>query len=172
MNHIREIRIKRGMTQGELAKKCKTADPTIDQARISFLENGDVYPGEKLMAALCEALEVPEELIYDGVEAVFIPVAEVPHSEATMILANTLKWGKKHAMTRPELAEKLGWSDRMLRKNIERARQEGVAIANDQDGGGYYFPETREELERQYRQNENRAMAILRQQKHIRAALK
>ena len=100
MNHIREIRIKRGMTQVELAAKCKSADPTIDQARISFLENGDVYPGENLMAALCEALEVPEELIYDGVEAVFIPVAEVPHSEATMILANTLKWGKKYAMTR------------------------------------------------------------------------
>lgn len=172
MNHIREIRIKRGMTQSELARRCKSADPTLDQARISFLENGDIYPGEKLMAALSEALDVPEELIYDGVEAVFIPVAEVPHSEATMILANTLKWGKKYAMTRPELAAKLGWSDRQLRRNIEQARQEGVVIANDQDGRGYYFPETREEKEALYRQNENRAMSILRQQKHIRAALR
>ena len=55
-----------------------------------------------------------------------------------------------------------------LRKMIETARREGLVIANDQGGAGYYRPRTKAELEALYRQNEHRALAILDQQKHIR----
>lgn len=55
-----------------------------------------------------------------------------------------------------------------MRKIIENARCEGFVIANAQDGKGYYIPETVKELEILYRQNENRAKTILRQQKYIR----
>ena len=47
-----------------------------------------------------------------------------------------------------------------------------MIIANCQDGSGYYRPETREDLENQYIQNQHRAMAILAQQKHIRRRLR
>ena len=46
-----------------------------------------------------------------------------------------------------------------------------MVICNAQDGEGYFLPRTKEDLERQYRQNQNRALAILRQQKHIRRRL-
>lgn len=172
MNRLKEFRQAKGMTQAQLASMIKAEVPSASQAVISMLEQGDVYPTEAMMEALSRVLEIPEDEIFNGAEAVFIPAAEIPHSEATMILASVLKFGKKNAQSRPELASLLGWSDRILRKNIERARQEGVVIANDQDGGGYYFPETREELERQFKRNESRAMAILRQQKHLRKALR
>ncbi len=63
MNNLREFRIAKGLTQLELAKRVREADPTVDQSSISFLERGDIYPGEKLMAALCSALECPEDAI-------------------------------------------------------------------------------------------------------------
>ena len=58
--------------------------------------------------------------------------------------------------------------DRTMRKMIETARQEGVVICNGQDGAGYFLPTTKEELKRQFDQNESRALSIMRQQKFIR----
>lgn len=58
-------------------------------------------------------------------------------------------------------------SDRKMRALLEIAKNEGFVIGNNQDGQGYYVPETLKELEIIYRQNENRALSILRQQKHI-----
>ena len=58
--------------------------------------------------------------------------------------------------------------DRTMRKMIETARNEGMVICNGQDGQGYFLPTTKEELKRQYDQNENRAKSILRQQRFIR----
>ena len=171
MNRLKEIRIAKQMTQAELAWKMKKDVPSVSQAVISMMERGDVYPTGAMLSALCKVLEVPEHEIFDGFEGAFVPAPEIPHSESTMILANVLKFGRRNAQSRPELASVLGWEDRVLRQNIQKARQEGVDIANDQDGGGYYFPETRAEIERQFKHNESRAMAILRQQKFLRRAL-
>lgn len=168
MNNLKEIRTAKGMSQKELAIAVKRADPTVDQSSISFLERGDIYPGEKLLAALCEALECPEDAIYTGVEAAIIPAAEVKHSETTDLLAQILDFGAEHAISRRELARKLGTNDRTMREWIEQARAEGMVIANDQNGMGYYRPDTKEELERLHKQNQSRALSILRQQKHIR----
>lgn len=168
MNHLKELRTAKGMTQGQLAEKVRHADPTIDQASISFLERGDIYPGERLMAALCRALECPEEALYSGIETAFIPAPEVQHSEAAKKLAKVLKFGAENAIKRQDLARILDTSDRKMREMIEQARQEGMVIANDQNGKGYYCPETMEELGRCYRQSRNRTLTQLRQQKYIR----
>jgi DNA-binding transcriptional regulator YhcF (GntR family) len=65
-----------------------------------------------------------------------------------------------------------GISDRAVRREIEALRDEGVIIINHQDGKGYYISNDAEEMVQQYRQNRARAMAILRQQKHLRKKIK
>ena len=93
-------------------------------------------------------------------------------SEETNILAGILHACQrvKRDALRERLSAILGEeiSDRKMRKMIENARQEGFVIANEQNGRGYYVPESLQELQILYRQNENRALAILKQQKHIR----
>ena len=167
MNNLRELRIAKGLTQHELAMRLRKADPTVNQARISWLEKGDVYAGEKLMQALSEALECPEEALYTGVETAFVPATEIAHSQTTEVLARILTFGAENAIPRAALIMKTGWPDRELRRNIEKARVEGLVIANDQNGKGYYRPNKREEFARLHRQNKSRALAILKQQKHI-----
>lgn len=85
-----------------------------------------------------------------------------------MELMDLLGVGRETAITRRELCMKMGLSDRMVRREIERARNEGVLIVNAQDGEGYYISEDVVELRRQYQANFHRAMSILRQQKHLR----
>lgn len=171
MNNLKLYRTRKGMTQLELAIKVQEADPTIDQAKISFLENGDVYPGRELLKALSTALDVAPEALWDGFESMFVPTVPVDVSATTKRMTRLIPHGKENAVTRDELRRFTGWGDRVLRENIERARNEGVVIANDQDGKGYYRPVTREEMARLYRSNQNRALSILRQQKHIRERL-
>ena len=172
MIKLKEMRQKRGMSQTALAEKVKHADPTVSQMTISVLEQGELYPSEKLRDALCEALECSEEDLYDGVEAMFVPSAEMKQSRTTEILGNIFEAHQR--LTREHLrillSARLGQhvSDRTMRHYIEIARQEGLVIGNDQDGAGYYIPETLKELEITYRQNQSRALAILKQQKHIR----
>lgn len=79
-----------------------------------------------------------------------------------------LEIGKDKAKTREQLCELSGLCDRVVRREIEALRDEGVIIINNQDGRGYYISEDVEEMQRQFRQNQARAMSILRQQKHLR----
>lgn len=172
MIKLKEMRQKRGLSQTALAEKVKHADPTASQMTISVLEQGELYPSEKLRDALCEALDCSEEDLYDGVEAMFVPAVQNERSKTTEILAKIFADWKR--LTREELrgilSVRLGRSvnDRQMRHYIEIARQEGLVIGNEQDGRGYYIPETLKELEITYRQNQSRALAILKQQKHIR----
>ena len=79
--------------------------------------------------------------------------------------------GKENAIKRDELCLLLGLPDRAVRKLIQDARDRGEIILNSQDGAGYYTSDDVGELERQLRRNENRALSILRQQKHLRFRL-
>lgn len=79
--------------------------------------------------------------------------------------------GKENAVTRGELVAILNLPDRQIRKLIQEARDRGEIIINAQDGAGYYKSDDEGELKRQYLTNQNRAMSILRQQKHIRKKL-
>jgi transcriptional regulator with XRE-family HTH domain len=59
---IRELRLKRGMTQSELGERIGSAKP-----HISELENGKTSPGVGLLAKLAAALQVePSDLLRDG----------------------------------------------------------------------------------------------------------
>lgn len=80
--------------------------------------------------------------------------------------------GRDNAITRKELCRLSGMCDRAVRREIEALRDEGVIIINHQDGKGYYISNDAEEMVQQYRQNRARAMAILRQQKHLRKKIK
>lgn len=101
---------------------------------------------------------------------------EPEFSEETKMLLEIFKQrtGKNKYIDRAALRELVqSWTgryitDRTMRKMIETARQEGLVICNGQDGNGYFLPTTREELIRQYDQNESRAKSILRQQRFIR----
>lgn len=175
MIKLRDVRKARGLTQAQLAEKVRKADPTVDQATISVLERGDLYPGEKLMEALCKALDCSQTDLYDGIEAFFVPSEEKKYSETTMHLAIILGTGGPVQRTAlrnlMSIVLNRDISDRGLRKLIEIARKEGLVIANDQDGDGYYRPRTKAELEALYRQNEHRALSILSQQRHIRSQI-
>ena len=175
MIKLKEMRQKRGLSQTALAEMVKHADPTASQMTISVLESGELYPSEKLRDALCEALNCAEEDLYDGVEAMFVPAVENEMSKTTEILAEIFAENKGDRKINREvlrfiLSAKMHAqvSDRQMRHYIEIAKQEGLVIGNDQDGRGYYIPETLKELEITYRQNQSRALAILKQQKHIR----
>lgn len=80
--------------------------------------------------------------------------------------------GKENAISRQELCLLLGLPDRAVRKLIQDARDRGELILNEQDGAGYYTSDDEGELKRQYRTNRNRALSILRQQRHIRRRLR
>lgn len=173
MIKLKEMRKKRGLTQAQLAAKVRHADPTADQTTISVLERGELYPSEKLRDALCAALDCTEAELYDGVEAMFVPADEKEVSETTFVIQAIFAGHSKY-IPRHELRQALTWelgreiTDRTMRRMIETARQDGMIIANDQDGYGYYLPTEKAELIALYNQNQSRALAILKQQKHIR----
>ena len=79
--------------------------------------------------------------------------------------------GRENAIKRDELVSLLALPDRTVRKMIQEARDRGEVILNDQSGAGYYTSDDVGELERQLQRNANRALSILRQQRHIRFRL-
>lgn len=170
MIKLKEARKAAGMTQAELASAVRYADPTADQTMISVLERGELYPGEKLRDALCAVLHVTEAQLYDGVEAFFVPAQERQFSQTTKLLAMTLAEGLP--VSREDLRKAFGVSDRKIRRWIQTAREEGLVICNAQNGDGYFLPADETDLKRQYQQNQNRALSILRQQKYIRRRLR
>lgn len=80
--------------------------------------------------------------------------------------------GRENAVTRQELVRRMDLPDRKVRNMIEAARRDGALIVNDQTGAGYYISDKLEDLRHQYTRNNNRAMSILVQQKHLRRRIK
>ena len=90
----------------------------------------------------------------------------------TMKILDYIGTGKENAVTREELTERLSLPDRTIRSMIEAARREGVLIINDGSGAGYYISDNLEDLKRQQKMNNSRAMSILVQQKYLRRRIK
>ena len=66
MNNIRELRIAKGISQTDLYVLVKQIYPAADAPLIGLLERVDIYPGDRLKKALCEALNCAEdEMIID-----------------------------------------------------------------------------------------------------------
>lgn len=66
---IKTMRIKRNMTQGQLAEMCN-----MSQNAISMLELGKRFPPKRTVERLCETFDVPVSyLMLAGIEAKDIP---------------------------------------------------------------------------------------------------
>ena len=91
-----------------------------------------------------------------------------------MNILSLIPQGKVNAISRTELRYRAQLNDRVMRELIEQERRNGAIILNLQDGRGYYrpAPDELDDVLRQYKQNDRRAMSILVQQKHLRRALK
>lgn len=90
----------------------------------------------------------------------------------TAILANAIPFGRRNAVTRSDLAAKLGMTDRQMRKAVEDARNEGLIILCECNGRGYYQSDDLNEIYHQYKQDTNRAMSILKRRQTMRRLLK
>ena len=169
MSSVRERREEMGMTQQELLAKLRETDPRIDIGTLSRIENGYVLPAsEEILTALERHLQAARSDLFEAVEVFAVSGTKAPVGRITMLVADAVPEGKENAISRKELAEKLGVCDRTMREYLENAKLDGLVIANDQDGKGYYQPVTEEEIHRQLIQIRNRTMTQLAQMKYLR----
>ncbi len=84
-------------------------------------------------------------------------------------------------MTTSKLSRITGFAERTIRCVIAKLREDGHMIVNLQDGKGFFIldeeskdpnGEALDLIARQYRQDTNRAMNILKRRKHMRKLLK
>lgn len=89
----------------------------------------------------------------------------------SMGVIDYIKEGRENAITRRELQQLTGYPDRVIRKEIQKAKGLGMVIIND--GTGYYKPCIGEvEYLRMYiRSEEHKAKSILKGLKNYRAVL-
>ena len=76
------------------------------------------------------------------------------------IVSELLLHGQENAIPRRELEKMTGWSGRMVRLMIEKARRSGVPILSDHESG-YYLPGNSAERAQFVRSMRNRAAEIL-----------
>ena len=89
-----------------------------------------------------------------------------------MDILTYIPFGRDNAIRRSDLVAQVNLPDRTVRNMIEEARRNGAIIINDGSGVGYYTSDDLEELTRQYKMNQSRAMSILVQQKFLRRRIK
>ena len=89
--------------------------------------------------------------------------ASIPNSYSTTIprrrqVSAFLRVGKEHAIKRADLAALTGMGERVLRRQIQRERQQGNLIISDCHG--YFLPETTEDIRIFVAQMRHRAREI------------
>ena len=89
-----------------------------------------------------------------------------------MELLQEIGVGKKNAVTLLQLTWRTGEKERTVRKEIQRLREDGHLIINDQDGKGYYIATELEEIARQYHQDRSRFLSIAKRIKTARRILR
>lgn len=177
MNRLQERRLELGLTQPQVSEKLKEADPRMDVGMVSRFERGACLPTVPVLVALEGVLQAPRAALYSEDELSAIENiggteegGEPP--EDVLRLVSNLGHGKKNATTRSALSGRMRLSDRKVRELIEQARRWGYIIINAQDGRGYYLSDDLDEMEQQYRQDTNRALAVLSRRKALRRTLK
>lgn len=88
-----------------------------------------------------------------------------------MDILSFIPHGEANAISRTDLAAATGLSDRGMRECIEQARHKGELICSARQGG-YYQPESTDDIERAYWQDYIRAKSILHRLKTMRRILK
>lgn len=96
---------------------------------------------------------------------------ESPLSDREEIVLDAIPFGKENAVTREYLTARTGLPDRQVRKAIEEIRRNHI-ILNDQDGKGYYRSYDLDDIERFYRQERARALAVLYRMRPMRILLR
>lgn len=76
-----------------------------------------------------------------------------------MNIVELIPYGKENAISRSDLCNKTGLSDRLVRRQIAKKRRDYV-ILNLQDGKGYYRPTDKADIEIYIRQETARAKSI------------
>lgn len=166
--NVRERRQELGMTQKDLLTKLKEYEPRLDIGTLSRIESGICLPSSQVLEGLECHLQAARSDLFTGLE-IFCVEGTESHVEAnTQLVASVVPEGKENAISREELAKTLGVKDRKMRAMLEKARQDGLVIANDQDGKGYYRPVTEDEIRRALFQIRNRALSLLIQMKYLR----
>ena len=89
-----------------------------------------------------------------------------------MELLHEIGVGKENAAPLLRLVIKTGEKERAVRKEIQRLREEGHLIINDQDGKGYYIATEFDEIARQYHQDRSRFLSIAKRIKTARRILR
>ena len=166
--NVRERRQELGMTQQQLLAKLKEYEPRLDIGTLSRIESGICLPSEAVLEGLERHLQATRSDLFSGLEIFCVETTKTPIGAVTWLVAEAVPEGKANAISREELAAKLGVKDRTMREWLENARLDGLVIANDQDGKGYYQPVTEEEINRQLIQIRNRTMTQLAQMKYLR----
>lgn len=87
-------------------------------------------------------------------------------------IVNYIPYGHNNAISRQTLCSLTGMTDRTVRRKIEEARRAGALIENEQDGRGYFQSINLDKIERQYKQDTARALAILARRSTARKILK
>lgn len=175
MNRLQERRLSLGLSQPDVSAKLKEIDPRMDVGMVSRFERGACLPTLPVLEALETILQASRTELFGTDELGAIPESEAAGgtsvSPMTVTLSNVIPYGRRNAISRLALAERLGMTDRQMRKAVEDARNEGLIILCECNGRGYYQSDDLNEIHCQYMQDTNRAMAILKRRKSMRALL-
>ncbi|HBS60922.1 MAG TPA: hypothetical protein DEA44_16870 [Firmicutes bacterium] len=141
-------------------------DKRLDKHLYSKIESGIVPAPDKLkkhVLTLCmrSGSQIPTEEDRRGDRSVATPE----------MLLQYIPTDSKNGITRQELVEITGVSDRIVRQRIEVLRRD-YPIINHQNGRGYFVSHDPAELRSYYKQERNRALSILYRLKPIRKILK
>jgi len=176
MNRLQERRLSLGLSQPDVSARLKEIDPRMDVGMVSRFERGACLPTLPVLEGLEAILQASRTELFGMDELGAIPESEaaddVSTSPMTVALASVIPFGRRNAIPRKALAEKLGISDRQMRKAVEDARNEGLIILCECNGRGYYQSSDLNEIHVQYIQDTNRAMAILNRRRPMRELLK
>ena len=119
-----------------------------------------------------KSLELLRDKHPHGLYAVQLFGAEPESMDVTDLIAHVREAGKGAAISRRALASMMDVSDRHLRRIIEEARNCGYLIIDDSDGTGYFLAASSADIERHFRQENARALSILKRLKAARTRLK
>lgn len=169
---LKERREALGLMAKDVVVFLKAVQPSMDAALYSKIENGHVLPTVAVLKELTWLLQADEADLFGADELAVIRGEERPQSLETQLVVGLIPKGKENAIPRAYLAARAGMTDRHVRKHIAEAIEAGEPIMNDQDGAGYYIADDLDEIERRYRQERSRALAILKKLKAMRRTLK
>lgn len=171
-NRLKEKREALGLMSKDVAVFLKAVQPSMDAALYSKIENGHALPTAVVLKELTWLLQASEADLFGKDELAVIRGEKPAQSLETQAVVALIPVGKENAIPRSYLVARSGMVDRHVRRHIAKAIEAGEPIMNDQDGTGYYIADDMDDIERRYRQERSRALAILKKVSAMRRRLK